>query len=1520
MQHEHQFAARFLADVCVKRAFQGRKFGVFVENVPRIDLPTFVGAVGEYAPDKVRLALLGGTKGWSDGTRRVQLTSDPSVANQWRNDLEARGGRRTIFVVLGAAPKLNSLRTAVPQLTPKDLRQELFDRCLRLLDSPERRAFLTAVLSERGQIPLAAFIAFAAEIEHAGRRSTAALMDVEPKAVRYLGLLQSPSLHSAQGPVAARRAVRRNLDLIQNLRSLQPGLRTLLSELVERKHALAPRAASILRFADSGRLGDLGDMTLEEVSEALHAKAALKPQEKAGEEEKVRRVRVEGDVLALELAFDEEGRGLKAASQRFRTSIEPNAAGQIETDDIRVGRRTILPRVKVGTSQATALFGKLLDEKTWGGFVLAPEAPDFVSAHKLVQSDDVEIERFRPDDEHQVRGILKRAVDRGIASADALKAWDDYATVRAELLDHANPLIDHPLLTLAGDDRIAERARTLLQAYSRALQAVKQAARELDERGSSEAAKRLIACVLCVDLIFVQAKDGLTAVAAPTHPFHLWRWDALLSLFSQHRDELQSLGRELLEPLVTDPPSVCPQIVLSPFALTHRLDRPKALIAVGAFAALPLFGEPSSRRVGRFRARGIEAIAERFVRLMPHASLGLRVALVDPPSLAGAMEDLLEITNALANGVPTPVHIRVLRTEAGREETDEEEEAASSIARELTELGGTLDVIPPLSDLQAVAEELSASPVHVAVVFDPGVGERISVAIADRPTLSPLVVPRAYKYDAFDDRLDMVIAGDAEPFGTYHELYCKSLGVPLTDFVGRRSGASQSSRALEALARGCVWLVVVDQAVEPTIRISGTERLDWRSDGGRDVVTFTSHPDAIEDLIRDAVRVAGLVPDEETVKRTLRELFSLSGEAVLSLAKVRPDASLANPRLAKGMLGVLTANRWYTQQHPDALVISLDDPQSRQWILGAGSDDRHGDLLGVRAGQTGVILEALEVKAHEDPDAGVRYQGGSVEGHPINQIDQTISLLQEVFAALANSPVVAARREILRDQLYRAVASRPYDPDRRGRYVRLLEELFASGPAAISGAVFRVKIDPRGPSTADARNAKTPYGRSVAVVDLVETGASAVSTKAGPSERAVTGATASQGRTERKAVVDLQESGGSYEAAKSPGPEPEKRPSTSRSAPAGGNELRVLVGTSPSGDEVFWDPHRVDVPLNNFGFLVTGDSGSGKTQILKALIAVAAESQLPVCIFDFKNDYAESDDQFARRHGFQVYDIDRNGLPFNPLSLLPDERGESQPIRQVHELAGILSRIFKLGAQQEAKLKRAIIAAYEAHGVRPEARYTPSKVRSVPGFEEVKAILEHDGKNELLLNRLSPLFDLNLFPAEGTAKASFEELLAERVILDLHRLPDDRIKAAMSEFMIVRLHGYVLKGDQPRRLRRLLVLDEAWRVMDSARLQELAREGRAFGVGIVLGTQFPGDIPENLTGNLASQLLLANQDPEHRRVVVRTLCGTTSGPDATRLMQQLMHLRKHEGFFRNQQHAPYCLVESLPYFKRATPG
>jgi DNA helicase HerA-like ATPase len=413
-----------------------------------------------------------------------------------------------------------------------------------------------------------------------------------------------------------------------------------------------------------------------------------------------------------------------------------------------------------------------------------------------------------------------------------------------------------------------------------------------------------------------------------------------------------------------------------------------------------------------------------------------------------------------------------------------------------------------------------------------------------------------------------------------------------------------------------------------------------------------------------------------------------------------------------------------------------------------------------------------------------------------------------------------------------------------------------------------------------------------------------------------------KGKTEKQEVSKKTQAGPRsvhrQARAQSPGvdiPPPDK---TSRQATASevtSSHVKVLVGHTGADEAVYWEPQKKGASLNNFGLLVTGDSGVGKTQILRAIISEVVTLGIPVCIFDFKNDYA--DPQFSEPTRLRVFDVDRDGLPFNPLTLVFDRRGEAQPIRQIHELASILKRIFGLGDQQEAQLKKAMRLAFEDREITPEARYKVGTSVDAPSFNDVFRILDEDEKSQKLLNRLSPLFDLRLFPESGQVKSTFEDLLKQPVVLDLHSLPDDRIKAAVAEFIIVRLHGFVIKGDQPRELRRLLVFDEAWRVKSSERLQELAREGRAFGVGIAIGTQFPGDIPENLAGNLATQLLLHNSDHEHSRTVARTLSGSSSGQIATELIRKIGSLQKHEGFFRNQHHVPYVLVRTLPHYQRS---
>jgi len=381
------------------------------------------------------------------------------------------------------------------------------------------------------------------------------------------------------------------------------------------------------------------------------------------------------------------------------------------------------------------------------------------------------------------------------------------------------------------------------------------------------------------------------------------------------------------------------------------------------------------------------------------------------------------------------------------------------------------------------------------------------------------------------------------------------------------------------------------------------------------------------------------------------------------------------------------------------------------------------------------------------------------------------------------------------------------------------------------------------------------------------------------------------------------------EQAPAPAPVPRRR------APA---NQAVMLGAHEDGGQVHWAPFETEAKLLNFGILVTGDPGSGKTQTLNVLIDGVAAMGFPVCIFDFKNDYSER--SFVQAIGLKVHDVRRHGIPFNPLMPSPSDDGQAQPIEHIFTITGVLKRVFALGDRQTATLREAMKEAFERRGINPQAWVDADSVRP-PNFDDVVAILEEqkEAKNPQaisLLDRIAPLFELGLFPKSDKLPVPFEAMLDERLVLSLFALPTDEIKAALAELIIIRLHGVLLRRTQPRKLTRLLVLDEAWRVAHSTHLENLAREGRAFGAGIAIGTQYPGDLPPDLSGALDTKIYLKNQQPDHKKAVVRALCGANSGPEASNLHGILERLTQFEGLIQNQQYLPYARFKLLPYFAR----
>lgn len=1520
------FAARLLADICAERLRTPGVLGIFAERLPPLDRRAFIQALTEVTDRPIRIAILGGGT-WTDAVPDgVELTTDATQANAWRHDAAARQGRPCVTLVVGQVAKINSLRTSVPIVHATDLRLAAATRALNALLTPERKVFWDVVALDPA-ISNTALMELAAAVVALAPRGQAAILEREPHLLHLVGLIPEPALLSARGPTALKRLLDRNRELVTRLKRLSDAdRRRALTVFADTQLGAALRAEAevLLRFGRGGPAADLGRLTYDNIVQILRDRPAppsptpLETEEEPPPPRPTRTERVFGDELAVDLLLNEAGRGMEVAARRYDEAVQPGNDEDI-ADEFQASGRSFARRLRNGHAALESPLARLVTPEIWGGVVQTLGAVDMIAAVQAMDADDAQVVGFRPSDRDQVREMLGRVADRGIVDADVLRRWDEYAAARFALLPNLSALVDHPLMAFAADTALRAQAEQLVGAHAAFLQAVRDAAAAMRGRNSFEPAKRLLARTLCLDLIAVRSQEGLAVVAAPTHPFHLWRWLALESLMRNHGEELRGIGDDVVRQLVLDPPPIGPNVLLSPHVAEFGLDQEVIYVGIGTLGALPVFGDPQSRATGRFRADALAGVANNLIRVAGHARFGLKVVLVDPPILPDIIEALLAVSTR--NGEPIPLHIEVFRTKQAPTPLEEEHIQMEAVLAALDDTRGTLRVRREQMSVAEVVQLLAADAAHLAVVFEPGHGRIYPVGVDAPPALSPLVAPRVYQYDPIDDRFTVVVAADATTFGPYYEVFQEAMSLPQNQFFGRQSGSTEWRSDLELLARHALWTVIVDQGLEPTFHLAGAMRLDWRSAGGRDLVTFTTHPATVEDFAAQVVERGGLVPTDATVARTLASMRDLGGDTVLMPVGGSNGAPI-DPRIAKGLLGTLAAARTIAIGHPDGLVVSLDDRHSRRWILGAQSEDgRRGDLLWIQAGDGGVTVTAVEVKAHDDSDGTISTVQGRATGRGVEQIDSTIRVLRRVLSAESGSALDRARREMLQDQLYRAVASRPMGSGERERTVQMLQQLFRDGPAALNGALFKVRIasgsipilptQPRHTYWTAENNPLALYEVSEAEeADMTPPAPHAVPSPTPSSEPSSVGTGANGATKLQNLAIAATTAIPPVKTAIVTAP---PASSTPAAAAAG---VRVLLGHSADGREIYWDPSSPDRPLMNFGMLVTGDSGSGKTQTLRSVIEGMARAGLPVCIFDFKNDYA--DPAFSGALGLTVYDVNRDGLPFNPLALVADEYGEVQPIRQVHEIGSILKRIFGLGDQQEARLKRAIASAFEARGIAPRDRHRLSDLPTGPSFAEVVAILDTDDGNEALLNRLSPLFDLNLFPAAETASAGFEDLLIDRAVLDLHSLPDDRIKAALAELIIVRLHGHLVRGAQPRVLRRLLVFDEAWRVKESKRLEELAREGRAFGVGIAVSTQYPRDIPETLSGSLETQVFLFNREPEHQRAIVRALSGATSGPVANQLLSKVAVLQKHQGFVKNSQHSPYLLVNLIPHYARGT--
>jgi DNA phosphorothioation-dependent restriction protein DptH len=295
--------------------------------------------------------------------------------------------------------------------------------------------------------------------------------------------------------------------------------------------------------------------------------------------------------------------------------------------------------------------------------------------------------------------------------------------------------------------------------------------------------------------------------------------------------------------------------------------------------------------------------------------------------------------------------------------------------------------------------------------------------------------------------------------------------------------------------------------------------------------------------------------------------------------------------------------------------------------------------------------------------------------------------------------------------------------------------------------------------------------------------------------------------------------------------------------------VRFAVGTSIAGitkRELYFQPSSTELNQLNIG--VVGDLGTGKTQLLQTLLynlhhsAACNRGVAPnILIFDYKKDYSKP--MFVESTGARV--VQPFDIPLNLFDTATCTNNRNPWLERSLFFSDILSKIFSgIGPRQKQQLKTSIKSAYERAAINGIGAPTIYDV-----FEKYG---EACGTNyDSPYSIMSNIVDQGIFVDAHNKTIPFNEFLKGVVVIDLGALgqDDDTKNMLVAIFLnlfyenMLRIEKKPFLGSGPtlRALDSFLLVDEADNIMryEFEVLRKVLLQGREFGVGVVLASQYP---------------------------------------------------------------------------------
>lgn len=833
---------------------------------------------------------------------------------------------------------------------------------------------------------------------------------------------------------------------------------------------------------------------------------------------------------------------------------------------------------------------------------------------------------------------------------------------------------------------------------------------------------------------------------------------------------------------------------------------------------------------------------------------------------------------------------------------------------------------PPLSLSVRTAESLmeDSSEAHLALLQDPGVASLGLGTIAERrPSFRDMLVPlvttsREENGDLVWQSVPCVGGGPGDSeLVSLHRAHQRALA--------RHSGGSPDSvpavhvildgdaqARIRAAHQRADWVIGIDKFVGVNLFESGLSEpfiLDYAPDfvegiGDRLTVT-TTHRSEVEFLLAGAMSELGLDEVESSVGSVLQTLAVVSGRLALRLLENTTQAREAVSLAA--LVGHLTARG----ELANTIVVPVD---AHPEIFGHGAHDegvaRRCDLLLVRLGQRSFKIECVEVKSRKEAHIAQTLADTIIE-----QLQVTKQVLESRF--FSDPPRIDAELQMARltSLLHyyadRAATHKLIDPtklDEIHRYIDRVEEKGERAEISMTGWV--ISLD-------GAQGFKKQYGdiplRVLTSQDLGQIGLSTRARLDPLSEALKPPAPAAQKNEpeplplppvldpEAPVVPEQPEQPATEHARDEVGAEPSppdvSEDQHARPAPEGPpidqisepatptpvvppddlgkpvvttKEVVVTLGADPGGSPVHW---RVSTKGSPHAFVI-GIPGQGKSVTTRKVIRDFEQQGLPSLVFDFHGDMAADPPA-----GAVILDAAR-GLPFSPFE--PDVESNRPINSTAWEIAEIIAYVAKLGEIQRTHVYGALKKVYADTGWVGSTR--GDRLPTMPEFATALEEVEKGAAGKNAAARLLTFTDFGLFREDATGSFELRTDPPQGWIIDVSYLMEEVQRFAAS-FILRRVYREMFAWPQDSRMKLAVVLDEAHRMARDVTLPKLMKEGRKYGVGVIVASQSADDFHKDVLGNAGTKIVFRTNFPASKEVA--KLLRGRNGVDLSQHIEKL---------------------------------